>query len=273
MPKTEIDRVKIKTLDSQFEQLLLENYELPPKMAKSIVEDVNDVYQLEHHDPSKSAAKNKIVRTVIAKKAKHGPKLEKLPKVQVVLTREITKEDKNLYREEGKQGLRQAKILRLTNEALDQKGLLTQEDLADILEVSSRTVRRDINSLKARDFDVPTRGDYLDIGPGRSHKSKIIELYLEYNTYSEIKRKTRHSSQAIKRYLKEFGRVLLSLKNNLPLKETSHIVGISDKLAKEYSELYLKYNTAENQERIADIVNRARREASAKAEAKKGVQS
>jgi len=273
MPKTELKRVKTKTLDSQFEQKLQTDYELPPKVTKAIVADANEIYRLEHHDPSKSAAKNKIVRTVIAKKAKHGPKLEKLPKVQVTLTREITKEDKNLYREEGKPGLRQTKILRMTNEALEQDGLLTQEDLADILEVSTRTIRRDITALKDKDFDVPTRGAYQDIGPGKSHKTKIIELYLEYNTYSEIKRKTKHSTQAVRRYLKEFGRVLLSLKNNLTLKETAHIVGISDKLAREYSELYLKYNTAENQERIADIVKRSRRKASAKAEAKKGVQN
>lgn len=273
MSKTELKRVKTKTLDSQFEQRLQKDYELPPKVTKAIVADANEIYRLEHHDPAKSAAKNKTVRTVIAKKAKHGPKLERLPKVQVNLTREITKEDKNLYREEDKPSLRQAKILRMTNEALEQEGLLTQEDLADILEVSTRTIRRDIKSLKDKDFDVPTRGAYQDIGPGKSHKTKIIGLYLEYNTYSEIKRKTRHSSQAIKRYIKEFGRVLLSFKNNLSLKETAQIVGISKKLTIEYSELYLKYNTAENQERIADIVKRARRKASAKTEAKKGVQN
>jgi len=269
MSKTELKRIKVKTRDSQLEQILRERYELSPQISESIVETVNEVYQLKHYDHSQHAKEGKIVRTVISKKAKHGPKLEKLPKTQVTLSKEVTKEDKDLYRHHGKPNLRQVKILRMTNEALEQGGLLTQEDLADILEVTSRTIRRDVKDLKDKGFDIPTRGAYQDIGPGKSHKTKIIELYLNYNTYSEIKRKTRHSPQAIKRYIMDFSRVLLSLKNGLSLKETASIVGISEKLAKEYSELYLKYNTKENQERLFDIVNKFQR----KAGAKRGVQN
>jgi transcriptional antiterminator len=159
----------------------------------------------------------------------------------------------------------------MTEESLDQGGLLTQEDLADILEVSPRNIRRDIKKLKAQDLNVPTRGTYQDIGPGVSHKTKIIELYLEYNTYSEIQRETRHSPGAIKRYINDFGRVLLAIKNKLSIKETAHIVGISERLVKEYTELYFKYNSSEHKERIADIVNIAEKKASVKTEAKKGV--
>jgi DNA-binding CsgD family transcriptional regulator len=270
MPKTQLERVKVKSRDSQFENVLIDQFELSPREAEAIVQTANDVYELKHYDPSQHAAKDKIVRTVISKDAKHGPKLEKLPKIKVTLTHKITKEDKELYRQEGKPNLRQAMILRMTNESVEQGGLLTQEDLADILELTPRTIRRDIKKLKDKGFDVPTRGSYQDIGPGVSHKTKIIELYLEYNTYSDIKTKTRHSSGAIKRYVLNFGRVLLSIKNKLSVKETAHIVGISVKLVKEYTELYLKYNTTENHDRIADIVNLAESKTSVKAEAKKG---
>ena len=271
MPKTELERVTVKTLDSQFEYILKEHFEYSPKEAEAIVQTANEVYQLQHYEPSYHIDKDKIVRTVISKKAKHGPVLEDLPKVQITLTKTITKQDKHLYRTEDKPSLRRAQILRMTNEALEQGGLLTQEDLADILEVSSRTIRRDVKKLKSDGFDVPTRGTHQDIGPGVSHKTKIVQLYLEYNTYSEIQRKTRHSPTAIKRYITDFGRVLLSLKNKLSIKETVHIVGISEKLVREYTELYFKYNTEENQERLADIVNIAEKKASVKAEAKKGV--
>ena len=271
MSKTELDRVKVKTLDSQFEYILKELFEYSPREAKAIVEAANEVYQLKHYDPSYHESKDKIVKTVISKKVKHGPVLEDLPKVQVTLTKSITKEDKKLFRIENKSGLRRVKILRMTEESLDQGGLLTQEDLADILQVSTRTIRRDIKKLKAQNLNVPTRGTYQDIGPGVSHKTKIIELYLEYNTYSEIQRKTRHSPGAIKRYINDFGRVLLSIKNKLSIKETAHIVGISERLVKEYTELYFKYNSSEYKERIADIVNIAEGKASVKSEAKKGV--
>ena len=271
MPKTELGRVTVKTLDSQYEYILRERFEYSPREAQAIVEAANEVYQLSHYDPSYHVSEDKIVRTVISKKANHGPVLEELPKVQVTLTESITKEDKKLFRIENKSTLRRVKILRMAEESLEQGGLLTQEDLADILEVSPRTIRRDIKKLKGKGFSVPTRGTYQDIGPGVSHKTKIIELYLEYNTYSEIQRKTRHSPGAIKRYINDFGRVLLALKNKLSIKETAHIVGISEKLVKEYTELYFKYNSSEYKERIADIVNIAEEKASVKTEAKKGV--
>lgn len=271
MGKTEIDRVKSKTLDNQFSYILQEQFEYSPREAKAIVETVNDIYQLQHYDPSDHVEKGEIIRTVIDKDAQHGPDLEELPKVQVTLTKTIHKEDKEIYRQENKPSLRGIKILRMTNEAIEQGGVLTQEDLADILEVSTRTIRRDISKLKQAGYDVPTRGVYQDIGPGVSHKIEIVKLYLEYNSYTEIQRITRHSPTSIKRYISHFGRVLLSIKKKLTIKETAHIVGISEKLVKDYKELYIKYNTEEYQERLADIAHIATDKASVKAEAKKGV--
>ena len=49
-----------------------------------------------------------------------------------------------------------------------------------------------------------TRGNRMDIGPGTSHKAKIVELYLKGYEFTDIKRNTRHSSESIARYLKEF---------------------------------------------------------------------
>lgn len=270
MAKTELQRVKVKTRDSQFENKLVNEFELSPREAEAIVEVAQDVYDLQHYDPNQNKQDGQIVKTVISKDAKHGPKLEDLPKIQVTLTKEINNEDKELYRQENKPSLRQAKILRMTEEALNQGGLLTQEDLGDILEVSVRTIRRDIKKLKQKGFDVSTRGTFQDIGPGVSHKTKIIKLYLEYNTYSDIQIKTRHSPTAIKRYIQNFGRVLLAQKRDLSINETARIVGLSEKLVKEYLELYMKYNSEEYQERIADILDKARNNTSVNTEAKKG---
>src|SRR6056297_1551710 len=171
MSKTKLERVTVKSLDSQFAYILENHFEFSPKQAAAIVSTANDVYQLEHYDPSVHVANNKIVRTVVSKKAKHGPVLEDLPKVQVTLTKSITKGDKSLFRIENKSALRRVKILRMTEESLEQGGLLTQEDLADSLQVSTRTIRRDIKKLKTQGISVPTRGTYQDIGPGVSHKS------------------------------------------------------------------------------------------------------
>jgi DNA-binding Lrp family transcriptional regulator len=271
MGKTELERVKSKTLDNQFGYILQDQFEYSPREAEAIVETANEIYQLQHYDPSEHVEKGKTIRTVIDKEAPHGPELEELPKVQVTLTKSINKEDKETYRQENKPSLRGIKILRITNEAIEQGGVLTQEDLADILEVSTRTIRRDIRELKQSGYNVTTRGVYQDIGRGVSHKIEIVKLYLEYNSYTEIKRTTRHSSTAIKRYISHFGRVLLSIKKDLSVKETAHIVGISEKLVRDYTELYLEYNTEEYQERLADIAHIATSKASVETEAKKGV--
>lgn len=270
MAKTEVQRVEVKTRDNQFENILVDEYELSPREAEAIVETARDVYDLQYYDPDQHAQKGKIIKTVVSKDAKHGPKLEELSKTQVTLTKKISKEDKELYRQEDKPTVRQSQILRMTEEAIEQEGLLTQEDLADILEVSARTIKRDIKELKEKGLEVSTRGVYQDIGPGLSHKTKIIKLYLEYNTYSDIQKKTRHSPTAIKRYIQNFGRVLLCFKNDMSIKETARIVNISEKLVKEYLELYMKYNSKENQERITDILNKAKSNTSVNSGAKKG---
>ena len=270
MPKTEIERVKVKTKDSEFQHKLENEFELSPREAQAIVATANEVYHLRDYDPSQLADAGKILRTVVKKDAPHGPRLEELPKTEVTLTKNIAKEDKELYREEGKPSLRQSKILRMTEEALEQGGVLTQSELADILEVSSKTIGRDINNLREKGFEVTTRGVYQDIGPGISHKTKIIKLYLEYNTYSEIQKRTRHSPSAIKRYIKNFGRVLLALKKDFSIEETARIIDISKKVAQEYLEVYLRYNTEKYQERLADIVDKVQDSTSENSESKKG---
>jgi len=119
----------------------------------------------------------------------------------------------------------------MAEEALDQGGVLTQEDLADILQVDVRTVRRTIRQLQERGIRVQTRGLYHDIGPSISHKAWIVSLHLEYKTYSEIARTTRHSTTSIKRYIMDFARVVLCIQRGLSLAETAHIAGISERLA------------------------------------------
>ncbi len=266
-------RLEAKTLGGQLEYILENDFELSPRASQAISEVVTEIYGLEHYDPSYHLTQGQIQRTVISKSAKHGPKLEELPKVQVTLTKDKFHEDKQLQRSEGEQALRAAKILRMSGEAIEQGGTLSQEDLADILEVTVRTIKRDTRRIRENGFDVPTRGAYHDIGPGISHKTKIVELYLEYNTYSDIQRKTRHSPAAIKRYVISFGRVVMAFKNGLSLKEVAHIVGISEKLAGEYYELFLKFNTEKYQDRLRDITYIAEKKDATQAAAKRGVKN
>jgi len=69
------------------------------------------------------------------------PRLRELPKVTVALKVDAGAEDQEICRQHGAQGLREVQICRMTEETIEQGGLLTQEDLADILKVDARTIR------------------------------------------------------------------------------------------------------------------------------------
>ncbi len=142
--------------------------------------------------------------------------------------------------------LRQLKILRLTEEAYHQEGVLTQEDLGRVLQVSSRTIRSDIADLVGHGNTVHTRGYDHDIGRSVSHKTRIVDLYLSGWTYDEIMRRTRHSAHSIKRYVLTFGRLLLLLNRDVSsTRELSRLLNMSERLTREYLELFEKYKEGE----------------------------
>lgn len=146
----------------------------------------------------------------------------------------------------GTAELTRQRIVRITNEAYDQGGLITQADLALILGVSPRTISNRIAELRDEGIIVPTRGNRKDIGPGISHKAKIVDLYLTGYDFTEVKRRTRHSSTSIMRYLKDFARVACLYERKHTMTEIRIITGHSDRLIRQYIEM--RENVDENPE-------------------------
>lgn len=251
------ERIQAKTRDSQLYEIFVNQFEFSPKTADAAINTVKEVYELDRFNPDRMCKTGQVIRQVVSIKAKHGPRLRELPKVTVTLTVDAGEEDQDVFRKHGVHGLRQVQLCRMTEEALEQGGVLTQEDLADILQVDIRTVRRTIRQLQEAGVRVQTRGIYHDIGPSISHKAWIVSLYLSYKTYSEIARATRHSLTSIKRYLVDFGRVVICNRKGLSLSETAHVAGVSERLVREYTELYLRYNDPEHEERLEDLFVKA----------------
>jgi hypothetical protein len=166
-----------------------------------------------------------------------GKSMEELKKVRVKLTRELTS-DRDVQARFGDSAMRKVQVLRMTEEAYDQGGLLTQEDLGRILGVSSRTIRRDVEELMEKRVKLYLRGLQHDIGKGMSHKVWIVGLYLGWKTYSEIERITGHSVGAIKVYLSDFSRVLMARERGIrSAKEIGFYIGRTERLVQEYLEL------------------------------------
>ena len=213
----------------------LENsYSLSPKLSSMILMTAKECllrdYQLKE---------GQIEVTVIGIEERSGKVIEKMEKKRVRLTIDNGIEDIELLKEYGRINLRQIKIERITGEAIEQGGVLSQEDLSKYLSCTVRTIQRDIKEIKQKGIEVVTRGYLHNIGRGQTHKVKIIGMYLDGKTYSEIKLKARHSVGAIKRYLESFTKVVMAQRSGgiYRIKDISAVTGISETLVKQYTEL------------------------------------
>jgi len=235
--KSLYDRSLEKTPEQVFINSLRKEYELSPAESAGILElaKVCLFGKLPH-------TLGRLKFLCASRKAKHGKPLSEHDMVRVTLTLDDGIEDLEVLKEQGSQALRQKKILRLTEEAYEQGGLLTQEDLGRLLQVSSRTIRSDIAELIADGNTIHTRGFDHDIGRGVSHKTRIVDLYLSGYAYAAIMRQTRHGAHSIKRYVSTFGRLLLLLSHDIiNLSELSRLLNQSERLSKEYLELFEKH--------------------------------
>ncbi|AXF57377.1 DUF1670 domain-containing protein [Salicibibacter kimchii] len=188
MEKAVHERLEAKSRDSQLFETLTHQFEFSPKTAEAIMETVKETYELHRWNPDQDTDPGQV----IAINAKHGPRLRELPMVTVILTVDNGQEDQEVRRSHGTKPLRQVRITRIAEEALDQGGIVTQEDFSDLLAVDVRTVRRDVQAFTQQGVRIQTRGAYHDIGSTLSHKVWIVGLYLQYHTYSDIARRTRH---------------------------------------------------------------------------------
>lgn len=231
------DRSLEKTAEQVFVNSLRKEFELSPAESAGIL-DLAKVCLF--GDFPKTLGRMKFL--CASKKAKHGKPLSEQDMVRIILTLDDGVEDLSVLKDQGPTALRQKKILRLTDEAYEQGGLLTQEDLGRLLQVSSRTIRSDIKELIKDGNTVHTRGFDHDIGRGISHKTRIVELFLSGYAYAEIMRRTRHSAHSIKRYVSTFGRLLLIINHDIvDISEISRLLNNSERLTKEYLALFEKF--------------------------------
>jgi hypothetical protein len=227
------ERQRHKSSEGEFIYELRNSYELSPRMSESILESAKRCLIREN-----ILKEGEIEVSVIYIEERSGRMIESLKKVRVRLTIDNGHEDMEVLEKSGRVNLRRIRIQRITQEALEQQGVLSQEDIGRYLNCDVRTVKRDIRIIKQNEIDVITRGVLHNIGRGQTHKVKIVGLYLEGKTFSEIRLKTHHSYGAIKRYLQDFQKVLMSLhyglRDNISI---SFSTGLSERLIKEYIEL------------------------------------
>lgn len=237
-----LKRQEHKTSEGEFILELETEYGLCPKMRDSILDSAKKILIRDN-----VLKEGEIEVSIISIEEPSGKIMEKMNKTRVRLTIDNLKEDIEVLKEFSRIALRKVRIQRITQEAIEQNGVLSQEDLSKYLGCDVRTIKRYISEIRKQGIEVITRGVLHNIGRGQTHKSKIVGLsqrdgfpYLEGKTYSDIKLKTRHSVGAIKRYLESFVKVLMSYHNGIrKIRDISSVTGLSDTLVRQYLELLL----------------------------------
>ena len=235
------------TIAQQIYTELEDDYQFPKAICRSLTElftDYIDVYFGGQRNP------NQIVFNCVSYTVPPGVSAEEAKTIPVKLT-VFDADDLLVASQQGVQVMMKERIVRIVEEAYDQGGVLTQADIAMLLGISLRTVTRYIKDIQeTEDIFLHTRGNVRDIGPGVSHKTRIIELYLQNYEYGDIERRTKHSSRAIMRYIKEFSRVFILKEQGHQTYEIRLLTDLSEKLLGEYLDLIKRYSDEKYQERL-----------------------
>jgi hypothetical protein len=145
------------------------------------------------------------------------------------------------------------RLMRYAAEAREQGALLTLPDLAVLLGIHVDAIRRQIDSHPG--VVVPTRGRMRDIGRGVSHKARIVELYLQMYTETEIVDRTGHAYESVEAYLREFARVVTLADQGMNAVMIRRVTGRSLALVEAYLDLYRRYDQPDYHFRLAQIRN------------------
>lgn len=250
-------RLAAKTPEAAFLHVLQEEFRFSPRVSHELLSTAKEM--LVGEVPSSALRPGQIRLVVASLKAPFGPSLADTDKVEVTLTLDAGAEDAEVKARERGEGLRRGRILRLTEEALEQGGVLTQEDLARALGVTRRTIARDIQVLRAEGHLVQTRGVVKGVGRGQTHKVRIIELWLEREGYDKIARWLHHSPQAIKRYVSTFLRIVVLHRQGAALEEIAFLTRSSVRLVREYLGVYeAALGVSHRRERLEEELARVR---------------
>ncbi len=144
-----------------------------------------------------------------------------------------------------------ARIERFARQARAQGALLSLPDVAVLMGIHVDAVRHQL--AQHPDVVVPTRGQMKDIGRGVTHKTWIVELYLQMHSETEIVERTQHSYQSVEAYLRDFVRVMTLADQGMNAVMIRRVTNRSLSLINAYLELYRRYDAPEHHFRLSQL--------------------
>ena len=255
MNKDEVARWQAKTPEQQFLNMLGKEFRQAPRVAQAILADAKKCLLGRDENPKPGQ-----MRVVLATRgAGHGKALRDIATRNVVWTVDAGEEDYEICQQFGHGAMRQQRILRLLDEALAQGAVATQEDLARVLQVSVRTIKRDCKEIQAQGIYLPTRGNLQGIGRGQTHKTQIMGHWLAGKTYDQIAQQTHHSVTSVQRYTQAFVRVVQLHERGLPAGEIALLLQVGQPLVKEYLVIYDEHRSPLARQRLAEQLQRLKK--------------
>ncbi len=228
-------RLREKTQDQALTNRIVQGTGASPWEATVMVEQARSIY---FSDPEDRPLQSGQMRYECIGSGESAGKALKDCRMQTVVLTMHESGDLEILCKDGQVGLRRHLILRLTEEAREQGGLLSQEDLARLLYTDVRTIRRDIKAFRGDEIVVATRGTVSDIGPGVTHRGIAIKHWLAGSEPVEVARKIHHSLKATERYINHFSRVVFLRTKGFDSLQIALTLGISSASTNTYLGIY-----------------------------------
>lgn len=222
---------------------LQQGYNLSPVEAQVLA---HRVQQLVDDQMGLTRQQGQITYQAIGLNEPPGRPLRKCRKVPVHLTL-LAEGDAQVWATDGPEALRRLRVHRLIYEALMQGGALSQEDLACLLGVCPKTIKRIFALFRQQGQRLPSRGEIQDMGAGVSHKIPVIRKYVQDLSFSRISQHLgKHGIHSMTRYLRHFALVMILEDRGLTPAQMQSVIGISENLIQQYQNLYVELSVPEN---------------------------
>lgn len=136
--------------------------------------------------------------------------------------------------------LKWIKILRYSTQSRSYGAVLSSYDLAFLLGVDDSVITQQLKDHP--NVFVPTRGNVIDTGPALTHVEKIITLFMEGYTETEIMTRTGHSRESVENYMHTFCIAVGLIERGIPLPLIRQITKRSKRLIELHKSLYDRFN-------------------------------
>lgn len=214
---------------------LQHGYSLSPVEAEVLAQRVQ---QMVDERSGNDRATGQVTYQAIALSEPAGKPLAQCRKVAVQLT-VLADSDAEVLAQNGSETLRRLRVHRLVTEAQLQGGALVQEDLALLLGLSLKSIKRIFAYYRAQGQRLLSRGELCDIGAGVSHKVPVIRKYVQDLSLPDIAQQLgHHGLQSMTRYLRHFALVMVLEDRGLTPEQMRSVIGISVSLIEQYRHLY-----------------------------------